>query len=157
VGSGAGLPGIPLALARPDLTVMLLEPMARRVTWLREVVADLGLPILVHRGRVEDAQVRAELGEWEVVTARAVAPLGRLAGWCLPLVVPDGRLLAVKGATAGEEVARDAVEVRSAGGGTIDIVQCGVAVVRPPTTIVVVRRRARRVTREAGARRRKDR
>ncbi|MGH3939923.1 MAG: 16S rRNA (guanine(527)-N(7))-methyltransferase RsmG [Pseudonocardiaceae bacterium] len=145
VGSGAGLPGIPLALARPDLTVVLLEPMARRVTWLTEVVTELELPVRVHRGRVEDAQIRAELGGWDVVTARAVAPLGRLASWCLPLVVPDGRLLAVKGERASDEAVRDALAVRSAGGAVVDIVQCGAAVVRPPTTVVVVRRRAQHV------------
>lgn len=157
VGSGAGLPGIPLALARPDLAVTLLEPMGRRVTWLEEVVAELELPVRVHRGRVEDVVVRSALGEWDVVTARAVAPLGRLASWCLPLVHPGGRLLAIKGERASEEVARDAGAVRSAGGGAVDIVQCGTAVVRPPTTVVVVRRRAQRVTRRAGAPRRKDR
>lgn len=145
VGSGAGLPGIPLALARPDLTVVLLEPMARRVAWLTEVVAELRLSVRVHRGRVEDSGIRAELGGWDVVTARAVAPLGRLASWCLPLVVPDGRLLAVKGERASEEAARDALAVRSAGGAVVDIVQCGAAVVRPPTTVVVVRRRAQYV------------
>lgn len=157
VGSGAGLPGIPLALARPDLAVTLLEPMERRVAWLEEVVAELELPVRVHRGRVEDAVVRSVLGEWDVVTARAVAPLGRLASWCLPLVLPGGRLLAIKGESAGEEVTRDADAVRSAGGGAVDIVHCGTAVVRPPTTVVVVRRRAERVTRRMGAPRRKDR
>jgi 16S rRNA (guanine527-N7)-methyltransferase len=157
VGSGAGLPGIPLALARPDLSVTLLEPMARRVGWLNEVVAELGLPIQVHRGRVEDSGIRAELGVWEVVTARAVAPLGRLADWCMPLVAAGGRLLAVKGATAGEEIARDTDAVQSAGGDSMELVQCGAAVLRSPTTVVVVRRRAERVARTAGARRRKNR
>lgn len=157
VGSGAGLPGIPLALARPDLSVALLEPMARRVDWLQEVVAELELPIRVHRGRVEDSGMRAKLGEWDVVTARAVAPLGRLAGWCLPLVALGGRLLAVKGATAGEEVARDMRAVQAAGGGGVEIVQCGAAFVRPPTTVVVVvQRRAKRATRNTGVRRRED-
>lgn len=157
VGSGAGLPGIPLALARPDVTVVLLESMARRVTWLHEVVAELELPVRVHRGRVEDAGVRAELGTWDVVTARAVAPLGRLARWCLPLVGPGGRLLAVKGDRASEEAARDAVAVRAAGGATMEIVHCGEVVLRPPTTVVVVRRPMERVTRGAGAQRRKNR
>lgn len=157
VGSGAGLPGIPLALARPDVNVALLESMSRRVAWLREVIADLGMAIEVHRGRAEDAAIRAELGDWDVVTARAVAPLGRLAGWCLPLVVPGGRLLALKGASASEEVERDAAEVRAAGGGAMSIAECGSEVVRPPTTVVVVPRSAQRVRRTAGARRRKDR
>lgn len=158
VGSGAGLPGIPLALARPDLTVALLEPMARRVDWLTQVVAELGLPVRVYRGRVEDPRTRAELGQWEIVAARAVAPLGRLASWCLPLLIPGGMLLAIKGASADEEVAREAATVRSAGGEIAKIVTCGTTVLRQPTTVVVVRcRRTRCVTRGAGTPTRKDR
>ena len=163
VGSGAGFPGIPLAFARPDLELTLLEPMARRVAWLEQITEELGLPVRVHRGRVEDVLIRAELGEWEIVTARAVAPLGRLASWCLPLVVPGGRLLAIKGAQAGEEVVRDADAVRSAGGGAVDIVRCGTTVVSSPTTVIVVRRRAPDVTQSGsvaqsvGAPRRKER
>jgi 16S rRNA (guanine527-N7)-methyltransferase len=155
VGSGAGLPGIPLALARPDLVIVLLDPMARRVAWLQEVVAELGLAVSVYRGRAEDPRVRDELGGKDVVTARAVAPLGRLASWSLPLVAPGGRLLAIKGATADEEAARDALAVRAAGGGPVEIVQCGGTIVRPPTTVIVVPRRIQRVTRTARARRRK--
>lgn len=157
LGSGAGLPGIPLALARPDLTIVLLEPMQRRVEWLREVIAALGLDILVHRGRAEDPRVRAELGGNDVVIARAVAPLARLAQWSLPLVPPGGRLLAVKGVSAEQEVARDAAAVRAAGGAAVEIVHCGATMVRPPTTVIVVRRLAPRVIRPAVARRRKDR
>jgi 16S rRNA (guanine527-N7)-methyltransferase len=156
VGSGAGLPGIPLALARPDLAVVLLEPMARRVIWLREVLAVLGLAISVHRGRAEDPQVRQECGGNDVVTARAVAPLGQLARWSLPLVTPGGRLLAVKGATAEQEVARDADAVRTAGGAAVEIVRCGATIVRPPTTVIVVPRLARRVPHPVSAPRRKD-
>ena len=103
VGSGAGLPGIPMALARPELTVRLVEPLLRRVTFLTEVVGLLGLDnVEVVRSRVEDLH-----GSWTAptVTARAVAPLDRLAGWCLPLVAPGGSLLAVKGDRADEELA----------------------------------------------------
>lgn len=157
IGSGAGLPGIPLAIARPDLTIVLLEPMARRVTWLHEVIADLGLEVRVFRGRAEDPRVRAELGGNDVVTARAVAPLGRLAAWSLPLVAPGGRLLAVKGACADQEVARDVDEVAAAGGATMEIVQCGATIVRPPTTVIVVPRPSLQVSRPGMARRRKDR
>ena len=78
VGSGAGLPGIPLALARPDLQIVLVEPLARRVDWLREVIADLGLAVEVERGRAEETVVRRRWEGADVVTARAVAPL---AGW----------------------------------------------------------------------------
>jgi 16S rRNA (guanine527-N7)-methyltransferase len=102
VGSGAGLPGIVLAVARPDLTVVLVESLARRTDFLTEVVTDLGLDnVSVVRIRAEDAvgTVRAA----DVVTARAVAPLDRLATWCLPLTRVGGRLLALKGATAADE------------------------------------------------------
>jgi 16S rRNA (guanine527-N7)-methyltransferase len=157
VGSGAGLPGIPLAIARPDLMVVLLEAMVRRVAWLQEVIAELGLAVSVHRGRAQDPAVRDQLGDYDVVTARAVAPLGRLAGWALPLVAPGGRLLAVKGASAEQEVARDIDAVRAAGGAAVEIVQCGATIVHPPPTVIVVTRLAQRVARPAKARRRKDR
>lgn len=140
VGSGAGLPGIPLALARPDLQVALVEPLARRVDWLAEVVADLGIDVRVDRGRVEETAVRRRWEGADVVTARAVAPLHRLAGWALPLLRTGGLLLAVKGASAPEEIARDATAVRKLGGGDPRIVRCGHDVVDPPTTVVVVER-----------------
>ena len=83
VGSGAGLPGIPLAIVRPDLHMTLLEPLLRRSTFLEETVADLGIPVSVVRGRAEDKVVPPA----DVVTARAVAPLERLVGWCWPLEI----------------------------------------------------------------------
>ena len=89
VGSGAGLPGIPLALARPDLRLTLLEPMARRVEFLEEVVTDLGAPWRVVRGRAEERSVRAAVGTVDVVTARAVAALPRLVAWCRGLLRPE--------------------------------------------------------------------
>lgn len=152
VGSGAGLPGIALALARPDLTIALLEPMARRVEWLDEVVQRLDLGVAVHRGRAEERPVDSD---WDVVTARAVAPLGRLARWCLPLARPAGRLLALKGANACTEVARDREEVVRAGGGRIEVVECGASVLDPPATVVIVERRRGGAGRRP--RRRKDR
>ena len=100
VGSGAGLPGIPLAIVRPDLHMTLLEPLLRRSTFLEETVADLGIPVSVVRGRAEDKVVPPA----DVVTARAVAPLERLVGWCWPLVRPGGSLVALKGDRAQEEV-----------------------------------------------------
>jgi 16S rRNA (guanine527-N7)-methyltransferase len=157
LGSGAGLPGIPLALARPDLSVVLVEPLARRVDWLREVVEDLGLPVEVERGRAEEPGVRARWEGADVVTARAVAPLGRLAGWALPLVRPGGLLLALKGASAGDEVARDASAVRRLGGTDPRIVRCGVGVVGQPSTVVVVERSRGTGRRPARPRRREER
>lgn len=102
VGSGAGLPGIPLAVLRPDLQVTLLEPLLRRFNFLNLAIAELGLTerVTVVRGRAEDH------GEqYRVVTSRALAPLPRLLGWCLPLVARDGRLVALKGSSAADEVA----------------------------------------------------
>lgn len=144
IGAGAGLPGIPLALARPDLEVVLLEPMARRVEWLRETVDRLDLPITVARGRAEEKGARRQWAGADVVTARAVAPLARLAEWALPFLRTGGRLLAVKGASASIEVTRDLAAVRGFGGAAPRVVQCGGAHVDPPTTVVVVERTAAR-------------
>jgi 16S rRNA (guanine527-N7)-methyltransferase len=155
VGSGAGLPGLVLGIARPDLRITLLEPLARRVTFLEEVVAELGLTgVAVVRGRAEESVGRLAA---DVVTARAVAPLDRLAGWCLPLVAPGGRLLAMKGSSAADEVARYAPAIRRLGGGPARIVECGKGVVDPPTTVVevpLVGTPARGGGRQKGARKR---
>jgi 16S rRNA (guanine527-N7)-methyltransferase len=148
VGSGAGLPGVPLALARPDLRVTLLEPMARRVAWLEEVVAALGLEVTVRRGRAEERETRRACGESDVVTARAVAPMGRLATWAMPLVRPGGRLAALKGASAHDEVRRDANDLRAAGGSEVEVVRCGAG--DTTTHIVVVHRTERRTAAGSG-------
>jgi 16S rRNA (guanine527-N7)-methyltransferase len=103
LGSGAGLPGIPLAIARPDLTMVLLEPMQRRVAFLNDCLAKLQL------SNVSIRHARAEAGLQplaEVVVARAVAPLDRLLQLCDPLLVADGTLLALKGRTAADELAQ---------------------------------------------------
>jgi 16S rRNA (guanine527-N7)-methyltransferase len=156
VGSGAGLPGIPLALARPDLQITLLEPMARRVAWLDEVVAELGIDVRVVRGRAEEPAVRREVGDADVATARAVAPLAKLAGWCLPLVRPGGWLLALKGESASDELTRDADLVRQVGGVEQSVVCCGADVLPVPTTVILVRRAAS-VVHDGQRRTRKDR
>jgi len=138
VGSGAGLPGIPLALARPDLAITLLEPMARRVAWLESVVAELGLDARVVRGRAEERETRRRLEQSDVVTARAVAPLGRLVSWTLPLVRPGGLLAAMKGSSAASEIERDGKEIRQAGGVDPRVVRCGVG--DAATSVVLVSR-----------------
>jgi 16S rRNA (guanine527-N7)-methyltransferase len=141
VGSGAGLPGIPLALARPDLGMVLVEPLARRVEWLLEIIDDLGLSgVEIERGRAEENTVRRQWEGADVVTSRAVAPLHRLAGWCLPLLRPGGTMLAVKGASAPEEIERDEGAVRRLGGGVPRVERCGAGIVDPPSTVVVVER-----------------
>jgi 16S rRNA (guanine527-N7)-methyltransferase len=103
VGSGAGLPGLVLAIARPDVHVTVIEPLLRRTTFLQEVVDDLGLEnVTVHRGRADAVH---GLYRFDVVTARAVAPLDGLLPWCMPLVAPQGALLAMKGESAEAEIA----------------------------------------------------
>jgi len=156
VGSGAGLPGIPLAIARPDVRLTLLEPMARRVAWLEEVVDTLGLDVEVVRGRAEEPEVRSRLGGSDIVTARAVAPMERLAKWCLPLLRSGGLMLALKGASAAEELERDAAAVAKSGGSRQWVATCGAEVLDVPTTVVVVERDERVGRRDGGRRRRKD-
>ncbi|MFG1949665.1 16S rRNA (guanine(527)-N(7))-methyltransferase RsmG [Micromonospora sp. NPDC048830] len=147
VGSGAGLPGLVLAIARPDLTVTLVEPLARRTSFLVEAVEGLGLTktVRVFRGRAEEAATGSTgTGPLSggIVTARAVAPLDRLAAWCLPLAVPGGRLVAMKGASAADEVAEHAEAVAGLGGGEPSVHRCGVGVIDPPATVVeIVRER----------------
>lgn len=144
VGSGGGFPGVPIALARRDVRVTLVEPMARRVDWLQEVVEALDLPhVDVVRGRAEELLVRDAVGDADVVTARALAPLAKLVGWCLPLLRCGGVLLALKGTTAQDEVDRDRDEVRRLGGSEITVSQAGVGVLSEPTTIVAVTRSKR--------------
>jgi 16S rRNA (guanine527-N7)-methyltransferase len=141
VGSGAGLPGMVLAVARPDLFVTLVEPLARRTAFLSEAVTELGLErTTVVRARAEECVGKLPLAD--VVTARAVAPLDRLAGWCLPLTTVGGRLLALKGASAAAEIAEHADALGRLGAGTPSVRLCGDAVLAEPTTVVeIVRER----------------
>jgi 16S rRNA (guanine527-N7)-methyltransferase len=140
IGSGAGLPGIPLAIARPDLRVTLVEPLLRRTIFLAEFIEASGLDVTVVRGRAEQPGVRKEAGGADVVTSRAVAPLGKLVQWSLPLVHDHGRMLALKGASVAEELERDHEELTRAGGGNAMVLECGVGIVSPPTVVLSVER-----------------
>ena len=111
VGSGAGLPGLVIAAMEPGREVILIEPMERRVAWLEEIAGRLGLQnVRVIRARAESA---AGLVRAPSVTARAVAPLAKLARWCVPLVAEGGQMLFLKGRGAGEEVAAASGALRS--------------------------------------------
>lgn len=134
LGSGAGLPGVVLALARPDLSVTLVDPLLRRVTFLRDAVASLDLAnVEVFRGRAEEM---AGVGVFDIVTARAVAPLGRLAGWAFPLLGAAGELIAIKGRTAADELSAAEPALRALGAGRARIESFGHGVVDPPTVVV---------------------
>lgn len=140
IGSGAGLPGIPLALARPDLRLTLIEPLLRRSEFLREVVDDLDLKITIVRGRAEDRSVRQQVGEMDAVVSRAVAPLDKLTKWCVPLLRQDGRLVAIKGGRAEEEVREHRRVMASLGAVDVRVMRCGGQYLDPPATAVVARR-----------------
>ncbi|MEX5305013.1 16S rRNA (guanine(527)-N(7))-methyltransferase RsmG [Kocuria sp. CPCC 205258] len=138
VGSGAGLPGLCLALARPDLRITLIEPLERRVQWLDEVVADLGLTnVRVLRARAE--QARDEVGEVDVVTARAVSALVGLVDITLPLLRGTGVLLALKGRSAADEVRKAQKKLDRLGARSTEVVPAGADLLEEPTTVVRVR------------------
>lgn len=141
VGSGAGLPGIPLAIARPRVKVQLLEPLLRRTKFLEEVVADIQLDnVEVHRGRAEEKPIIRELSGADVVTSRAVASLGKLCAWSLPLAKVGGAMKALKGSSVTEEIERDAQEINKAGGGSREVVELGAGLLEEPTFAVIITR-----------------
>lgn len=147
VGSGAGLPGVVLAIARPDLRVTLVDSLARRTAYLEEIVDSLGLAerVVIVRARAEELAENVSMFHVkpaDVVTSRAVAPLDRLAAWCLPLARIGGRLVAVKGTAASEEVATHANAVARLGGSAPIVREYGTGLLPDPTTVVeVVRER----------------
>jgi 16S rRNA (guanine527-N7)-methyltransferase len=139
VGSGAGLPGIVLAIARPDLRVTLVEPLLRRTSFLDEVVGELGLAgCEVVRDRAEHLHGDRT---FDVVTSRAVAPLPRLLDWSLPLVAPGGEMIDMKGSRAPVEVTEAADTLRRLGCAPAEVLELGggaPAWLEPPTTVVRV-------------------
>lgn len=115
VGSGGGFPGLVIALVRPELDVHLLDATAKKTAFLRATAADLGVTVTVHTGRAEEL-ARSELGgSFDLVTARAVAPLVRLLPWTIPFLRPGGVLYAIKGDRWREELDAAAPALRSAG------------------------------------------
>ena len=145
VGSGAGLPGIVIALLRPSVRMILLEPLLRRTIFLEECIAALGLAnVAVHRGRAEDAAgtLRAD-----VATSRAVAPLDRLVPWSVGVLRPGGTVLAIKGRDAEAELEQAGPVLRRLGVRSADVVKVGQGIVEPPATVIRI------VTGETGGRR----
>jgi len=134
VGSGAGLPGLVMAIRRPDLRVTLVEPLLRRTTFLTEVVDGLGL------ANVEVVRARAEelhgTRSFDAVTSRAVAPMDRLSAWSLPLVRSGGEFLAMKGSSVQDEVDAAASAISAGHGVLMGIVELGGEVLDPPVRIV---------------------
>jgi 16S rRNA (guanine527-N7)-methyltransferase len=137
VGSGAGLPGLVLAIARPDLQVTLVEPLLRRTTFLEEVVSDLGIgdQVEVLRGRAEEFHGKRR---FDVVTSRAVANIATLLAWSLPLAEPDGEVLALKGRSAAEEIEKASKELRRLRCGTPEVLLVEKDWLSSPVTVVRV-------------------
>jgi 16S rRNA (guanine527-N7)-methyltransferase len=136
IGSGAGLPGLVMAIRCPGSVVTLVEPLLRRTTFLEHAVDDLGLT------NVEVVRARADAlhgaRRFDVVTARAVAPLDRLSGWALPLVRTGGEFLAMKGSTVRAELETAGPVIRSLGGAVAEVMELGSGVVDPPVRVVRV-------------------
>jgi len=136
VGSGAGLPGLALAIARPDLHLHLVEPLARRTGWLSGTVAELGLTnVTVHTSRAEALWDRLH-APW--VTARAVSNIVQLAEWTLPLLEPRGTLLALKGSRARDELAQARTALTRLGVVDASVRELGVELLEGPTTLITV-------------------
>ena len=145
VGSGAGLPGLAMAIRRPDLRVDLIEPLQRRTEFLTEAVEQLELRdrVRVLRGRADDPRVREAAGNADCVTARAVAPVDRLVRWCLPLLATDGRLALLKGRSAAEELEHHRAALQRAGSTAPEIVRCGTGMIDPAVIVVTCGRAPR--------------
>jgi 16S rRNA (guanine527-N7)-methyltransferase len=137
VGSGAGFPGIPMAILKPATEFVLIEPMERRANWLSEVVVpELGLlNVQVLRGRAEEAPLR----NYDVVTARAVSALPKLLRMLVPLTVPGGQILALKGSKAQDEIDESKTLAKKLKLDTFEIVTVGQNILADPTTVVRVR------------------
>ncbi|WP_265442613.1 16S rRNA (guanine(527)-N(7))-methyltransferase RsmG [Flexivirga meconopsidis] len=151
VGSGAGLPGLVIAIRRPDLQVTLVEPLLRRVSWLTEVIDELELSnVSVTRGRAEE--LWDKLPAADVVTSRAVSALENLAKWSVPLVRPGGLWLPMKGASVGAEIEQSMTVLRAVGVDGIEVVECGVDLLDEPTTVAKLHvGKPRRVRGRSGA------
>lgn len=140
VGSGAGLPGLVLAIARPDVDWVLIEPMERRVAWLSEQSTELGLTnVTIVRSRSEDWP---GAGSLDAVTARAVSALRTLIPWTAPLVRDGGELILLKGANAGKEIDAAAKQIRAYRLSDVRVEVVGDGVVEDPTRVVRARVRA---------------
>jgi 16S rRNA (guanine527-N7)-methyltransferase len=155
VGSGAGLPGLALAIVRPDLHLHLVEPMLRRTTWLSTTVDELGLAnCTVHRGRAEefDGVLTAPYA-----TARAVARIDKLARWTFPLLADGGTLVALKGESAAQELAIEEKALRRLGMTSAQVVVYGAELLPVATTTLQITVGARPAAKRAAARRGKNR
>ena len=136
VGSGAGLPGIPLAIVRPDVNFTLIEPMERRAAWLQKIVDDLKLSnVEVIRARAEDVHGR----RFDIVTARALSAMPKLLRLTVPLTKSGGRILALKGGKAAEEIQEARPLMKKLGIASFELLTTGATLLAEPTSVVQTR------------------
>ncbi len=136
VGSGAGLPGIPLAIVMPDVKFTLIEPMERRAAWLQQVVDELGLKnVEVIRARAEDVHGK----RFDVVTARALSAMPKLLRLTVPLAWAGGRILALKGGKAAEEIQEARPLMKKLGIASFELLTTGATLLAEPTSVVQTR------------------
>lgn len=136
IGSGAGLPGLVMAIRRADLKVTLIEPLLRRTSFLEEAVGALGLTnVRIRRGRAEELH---GVSQFDVVTSRAVAPMDRLARWSLPLVRSGGSFLAMKGSSAEAELDTARSIIAREGGRFVRIAELGSEFLEQPVRVVEI-------------------
>jgi len=134
IGSGAGLPGLVLAIARPDVSFVLIEPMERRIAWLSEQVAELGLDnVTVTRARAEDVRLEQPLDQ---VTARAVSAFRKLLPLTAPLLRDGGELVLMKGAAAAAEVEAATKEIRKYKVHDMEVLTLGEGVLSEVTRVI---------------------
>lgn len=138
--AGRGCPASRWPSRDPISKVVLLEPLLRRSEFLTEVVDELGLAVEVVRGRAEERPVRNRFGDRDAAVSRAVAALDKLTKWSMPLLRHDGRMLAIKGERAAEEVDRYRRVMTASGAADVRVVTCGANYLRPPATVVSARR-----------------
>lgn len=147
IGSGGGFPGLVVAACMPDCRMTLVEPMERRVEWLHECIALMGLNnVDVVRARAEEIIAmmkhrRTKIRPFDVVTCRAVAPMTKLAGWTLPLLKSHGHLVALKGRSAQAEVDKAASTIQRLGGMRATVEEAPVGRDLEPTHVVIVEKR----------------
>jgi 16S rRNA (guanine527-N7)-methyltransferase len=133
VGSGAGLPGIPMAIALPEANFVLIEPMERRSNWMQEVIEELRLTnVQVRRARAEEVLNL----KFDIVTARAVAALDKLLKMCVPLLKPGGSLIALKGFKAVDEIEAARKLQKKLRIASFEIQICGEKFLAEPTSVV---------------------
>jgi len=135
IGSGAGLPGIVLAIAREDLKITLIEPMARRVEFLAEAIEQLNLEnVEIFHGRAEELTGKAK---FDIVTARAVAPLEKLVKLAMPLLRPYGFLLALKGEKANTELNEALAQIAKSNATSLGVMKLGLEINTAVSVVVI--------------------